>query len=491
EAARRREKPRTMAFIFKKKKTPKQLTEGLIEAMRSVSVILTKPLEPGTLPPLSATTTQATFTADDNAGLEVMQKRLEEVRTMMCGDTDNQPKKEDSVALAQNLREQGVPLTLIQNLGVLPFDTRNDAVHVLSYMIQGDLGSFASKYLRQRSRQVVRLLVDLFADPGIALHCGSLLRDCLMYEYMAAEFLEESCWVYDKFFSQYLCCESFDISSDAFATFRASLTNAKAKPLVLPFLMANYDHFFDEYNKLLVSDQYVTQRQSLKLLGELLLDRQNYNVMIRYIGDKGNLKVIMNLMRVKSPAIQMDAFHVFKVFVVNPRKTEPVAQILSKNREKIIPYLHTLHADTSDQQFIEERNLLIGTLSKMKVASPAATQAPAAASTPSAAPVDQPPAPADGAESDAQAPPQPVPDSGEATEKAPSEQLEPDSAEGAHRLSSQPELDLQLSSFMPGVAFFLMSTNKRASRCFRLFFSARLSEIVPTAGHARRSATKD
>ena len=398
--------------MFKKKKTPKQLTDALGECMRGVSVFVTKPLEAGQLPPLSATVQLAMLSAEDQAGLDKVSKALVEVRLMMCGDTDNSPKKEDSVALAVALREARLPLTLIQNLGVLPFETRNDTVHVLSYMIQSDLGGFATKYLREktRARITIRLLVDLFADPGIALHCGSLLRDCLLYDFMAAEFLEKGCWVFDRFFGEFLTCESFDISSDAFATFRMALT--KHMTLVPTFLVENYEHFFEHYNKLLQSEQYVTQRQSLKLLGELLLDRQNYDTMITYIGDKESLKIIMTLMRVKSPAIQMEAFHVFKVFVANPKKTEPVAQILARNRDKLINYLQTLNGDKEDDQFVEERNLLIATLGKMKppeetvhahalasapaamAPAPAPAPAPAHASAAASAPAPAPAAPA-------------------------------------------------------------------------------------------------
>ncbi len=394
--------------MFKKKKTPKQLTDALGECMRGVVVFVTKPLEAGQLPPLSATVQLATLSAEDQGGMEKVSKALVEVRLMMCGDTDNSPKKEDSVALAVALREARLPLTLIQNLGVLPFETRNDAVHVLSYMIQSDLGGFATKYLREktRARITIRLLVDLFADPGIALHCGSLLRDCLLYDFMAAEFLEKSCWVFDRFFGEFLTCESFDISSDAFATFRMALT--KHMTLVPTFLVENYEHFFGHYNKLLQSEQYVTQRQSLKLLGELLLDRQNYDTMITYIGDKESLKIIMTLMRVKSPAIQMEAFHVFKVFVANPKKTEPVAQILARNRDKLINYLQTLNGDKEDDQFVEERNLLIATLGKMRppeetvhahthaaahaATAPAPAPAHASAAAPAAAPAPAAPA---------------------------------------------------------------------------------------------------
>lgn len=62
-----------------------------------------------------------------------------------------------------------------------------------------------------------------------------------------------------------------------------------------------------------MSSNYVTKRQSLKLLGEILLDRANFSVMTRYIANEANLKMMMNLLRDKSKNIQFEAFHVFKV----------------------------------------------------------------------------------------------------------------------------------------------------------------------------------
>ena len=62
-----------------------------------------------------------------------------------------------------------------------------------------------------------------------------------------------------------------------------------------------------------MSSNYVTKRQSLKLLGEILLDRANFNVMTRYIANEANLKMMMNMLRDSSKNIQFEAFHVFKV----------------------------------------------------------------------------------------------------------------------------------------------------------------------------------
>ena len=50
-----------------------------------------------------------------------------------------------------------------------------------------------------------------------------------------------------------------------------------------------------------------------QLLGELLLDRHNFQTMTRYISSPENLKLMMIMLREKSRNIQFEAFHVFKV----------------------------------------------------------------------------------------------------------------------------------------------------------------------------------
>jgi calcium binding protein 39 len=72
-----------------------------------------------------------------------------------------------------------------------------------------------------------------------------------------------------------------------------------------------------------------------QLLGELLLDRANFTIMSRYIGDPENLKCMMDMLRDKSKNIQFEAFHVFKVFVANPSKSPAITAILLKNKQKV------------------------------------------------------------------------------------------------------------------------------------------------------------
>lgn len=86
------------------------------------------------------------------------------------------------------------------------------------------------------------------------------------------------------------------------------------KSLVTAYLATNFELFFGRFNNTLVqSDSYVTKRQSIKLLGEILLDRANYNVMMAYVDSGENLKLCMKLLRDDRKMVQYEGFHVFKV----------------------------------------------------------------------------------------------------------------------------------------------------------------------------------
>lgn len=137
--------------------------------------------------------------------------------------------------------------------------------------------------------------------------------------------------------------------------------------MVGTYLHTNFDLFFEKYNTTLVqSVSYVTKRQSIKLLGELLLDRANYSTMTAYVDRGEHLKICMNLLRDERKMVQYEGFHVFKVFVANPHKSIAVQKILLINREKLITFLsHFLEERTDDEQFIDEREFLIRQIKNM------------------------------------------------------------------------------------------------------------------------------
>lgn len=102
-----------------------------------------------------------------------------------------------------------------------------------------------------------------YNKPEIYLIDGIMLRECFKHEQLCKTVL------YSEYFYQFFTfidLENFDISVDAFQSFKELLSNKQKTNLVPDFLNDNYDQFFKEYNKLLASKLYVTKRQSLKVL---------------------------------------------------------------------------------------------------------------------------------------------------------------------------------------------------------------------------------
>uniref|UniRef100_A0A182NAY4 Uncharacterized protein n=1 Tax=Anopheles dirus TaxID=7168 RepID=A0A182NAY4_9DIPT len=118
------------------------------------------------------------------------------------------------------------------------------------------------------------------------------------------------------------------------------------KILCSEFLEQNYDKVCNHYEHLLSLENYMTRRQSLKLLGELLL------LHTRYIANADNLKVMMNMLKERSRNILLEAFHHFKV------------------QEKLLDFLTRFHTDRSeDEQLNDEKACLIMQIRVLKPAS--------------------------------------------------------------------------------------------------------------------------
>lgn len=211
-----------------------------------------------------------------------------------------------------------------------------------------------------------------------ALHCGSMLRSTLRHEALYSKLLlgsrtnssePSNCsyhYVY-PILETFVHYPNFDVASDALATVRdILLTN---RTIAAQFLEKEYSEVFSpkRYNKMLQSKNYITRRMSLKLLGEILLDRTNFGVMMKFISSAKNLAIIMVLLSDSSGNIQFEAFHVFKIFVANPSKPPEVIRVLSKNKVKLIKYLENFHSEreSDDEQFRDEKRLVLGNLNEL------------------------------------------------------------------------------------------------------------------------------
>ncbi|WIA32115.1 hypothetical protein OEZ86_002966 [Tetradesmus obliquus] len=292
-----------------------------------------------------------------------VRKNLGYLKFWLFGDEQgHDPTREGVLALAQEVVRTDFVLKLVGNIGLLDFETRKDAAQVFGALvrIKEDAAerSPGAIYV-ERHPQILRLLFQGYDDPAIALNCGSMYRDCIRDETLATmELYGEDLM---EFF-QRVEVANFEIASDAFSSFKDLLT--RHKQVVAQFLQDNFTRFFDAFAALLQSNNYVTRRQSLKLLGELLLDRCNVRLMMRYVSDVKNLMQMMLLLKDSSRNIQFEAFHVFKVFVANPNKPQAIVDILTNNREKLLKYLEDFHTDRDeDEQFKEEKAVIIREIS--------------------------------------------------------------------------------------------------------------------------------
>jgi len=181
------------------------------------------------------------------------------------------------------------------------------------------------------------ILLHLLEGSGrkeVFTNCANMLRSCMRYPQLIEELFAQGAAERLVGLATHI---NFDIASEAFASLRELLLAQKS--LSTKYIQANFKKFFDLYHTLIHGDDYVTQRQALKLLGEILLDRACMDVMMSYISSEQYLQIHMNLLRENSRAIQLDAFHIFKVFVANPHKAPRVQQILYRNKMRLIKVL--------------------------------------------------------------------------------------------------------------------------------------------------------
>ena len=305
----------------------------------------------------------------------------------LYGDGDSGvPSKEAALALTADACAASLPDRLIAKLPALDFEARKDAASVCGAvfrMQQADGESPGAEHLLSRPR-LLEALLEGYSNPSIALNCGTILRDAARDERVAELLLASSAAssssgssgggggggeapsaqrprsLFDRLLSA-VDAANFEVASDAFASLRDLLT--RHRRAVAARLDSAPDAIFGALSSLTSSANYVSRRQGVRLLGEILLECANARAMLRYVSDPDNLKAAMVLLKDPSRSIQFEAFHVFKVFVVNPNKLPAICAILASNREKLLAHLADFQVDREDEQFREEKAVVVREIS--------------------------------------------------------------------------------------------------------------------------------
>ncbi|ONK76283.1 uncharacterized protein A4U43_C03F25990 [Asparagus officinalis] len=291
-----------------------------------------------------------------------LSKLIREMKDVLYGKGESEPVPEACAQLTQEFFRENTFRLLIICIPKLNLEACKDATQIVANLQrqQVHFRLIASDYL-EKNKDLMDILLSGYEDMDVALHYGFMLRECIRHQSIAKYVLESE---HMKKFFDYIQIPNFDIASDASSTFKELLTRHKST--VAEFLSRNYDWFFEEFNsKLLSSPNYITRRQAIKLLGDILLDRSNAAVMMRYVSSKDNLMILMNLLRESSKNIQIEAFHVFKLFVANQNKPPEIITILVANKNKLLRLFNDFKLEKEDEQFEADKAQVVNEIATL------------------------------------------------------------------------------------------------------------------------------
>ena len=243
---------------------------------------------------------------------------------------------------------------------LLPVEERKQFTIIFTGSITHQTGSeYPLVIWIQRKPKTLKILIDFYHHPELAVCAGEMLRLCVKHEVLASHLLTSECL--ETLFT-FFSVPHFDVSADSFATFRELMLKA---PQAKEYLQTNSQNIIDRLHNSLDETNYAACRQSLKLIGEIISTYECFKD--KYLSNGQNLIKIMKLMSSSYHNISLEAFHVFKLFVLYDKKPEAVVKILRANADKLIEYIHELLQNNQDQELEREKEHLIVQLHTIKM----------------------------------------------------------------------------------------------------------------------------
>lgn len=329
-----------MAFLFKRNpKSPPDLVRLLNELVSKLDSL-----------------------TDSRKYLDDCHRYLRQMKVVFHGDEENEPLPDQIALLAQEVYASDCLFLLVQSLRRLDFDLRKDVVTLFLALLRRRIGNDSPTvdYLVHKKPEILVVLLRGPEASDTALVCGQILRDCVKYEQINRYVLHHPLfWHYFRYAQNPI----FEIATDTFVTLNQFLTIHKK--LVLEFLAKNCENFTQVINGLIKSTNYVTKRQSIRLLTELVMQKLNQQFLMYYFDDTTSLKIIMMLLSDKLKNVQVEGFHVFKFFVAKPKKSQKILDILIKNKDNFVQFFSTFDVSDYGSNIVEERDYIMHEIQKL------------------------------------------------------------------------------------------------------------------------------
>ncbi|SCU77560.1 LAMI_0A01552g1_1 [Lachancea mirantina] len=289
-------------------------------------------------------------------------KYLTGTKHFMLGEVDPAPSTESLDELFGAIYHTDLLYDLLAHLTDLDFEACKDVALIFSTCLRRskDNKLVTVDFLVARPRFIALMLrttelaLAKSNSNDLFLTVGSVVLECVKYEQLCRLILkDQQMW---KFFD-YARQGSFEVSTESLQILTNTFTShhklVSTEFFSQPVLLSR---FISRLNKLIAHGNYVTKRQSIKLLYNLIMVRAYNQLLTSYINSPENLKLIMILLSDRSKNLQIGSFNVFKVFIANPRKSKQVLDILIKNREKLLQYFENFNTDSKDSTFLDEKD---------------------------------------------------------------------------------------------------------------------------------------
>ncbi|SCV04643.1 LANO_0G11452g1_1 [Lachancea nothofagi CBS 11611] len=292
-------------------------------------------------------------------------KYLTGTKHFLLGEVEPEPTPEAVDELYGAIYQLDILRDLLVNLPELEFEARKDVALIFATCLRHsrDNKFVTVDYLVTRPNVVALMLRTpelALSKPNssdLFLKAGFIILEALKYEQLCRIMLRDpQIWLFFDFAKG----GSFEVSTESFQIL-TNLFTIHQKPVATEFFSQpiNLQKFIDKINKLMAHGNYVTKRQSVKLLHSLIMIRSYNHLLTAYINSPDNLKLIMILLSDRSKNLQLGSFNIFKVFVANPRKSKPILDIMVKNRDKLLHYLMSFNTDSKDATFLDEKEYVV------------------------------------------------------------------------------------------------------------------------------------
>jgi hypothetical protein len=228
---------------------------------------------------------------------------------------------------------------VLTHLQLFSASCRHDIVQIYTFVNRNKRSKMIfTAYLLSTNPVILSTLLQNFPDPSVGRTSSTLVQEFIRSEPVCARVLKEKVLHLPMF----AFCKStdFDLATEAFSTVITLFTKHPAT--AVKHMISKYDEFIELYNTLLRSKQYITVRQALRGMHDILQSKQHFKFLIRYVNDPAQLHVILRSLFGKTQSTKLEAFAIFRIFVANPKKQQGVIDSMVEHMDRILALLDSL-----------------------------------------------------------------------------------------------------------------------------------------------------